>query len=218
MLSAEINHEDFLPQNQQAGDEKLLVKFYIKPRQDPRATAEQGHPVFKDVEYIDIKIPGSRTGGATRPASERDKARFPRHYAAFKQRTEAPNEGTPLIEWPMITRSQAEELAFHNVKTVEQLIGMSDANAMKFMGMNALREKAKKWLEVSEGAATANAIAERDERIATLEAQVEQLLARQPAVAPEPEPELSSELDEPSKPKPRRKRRAKRVVDEDAKV
>ena len=130
-----VNAADFDKQNQNKMDEQLLVKFFVKPRQDPRQTAEAGRPVFVDTEYVEIRIPGSRDA-ICRPASPRDIARFDRHYAAFKSRTEAPETGTPLVEWPLITRSQAEELSFHNVKTVEQLVSMSDQNATQFMGIS----------------------------------------------------------------------------------
>ena len=122
MAIADFNHEDFQSTQQQEQDSTLLVKFYIKAVADKTATAEQGRPIFREREYIDIRIPGSRDGAA-RPATFRDQQRFPKHYQAFKQRIDQPSEGTPLVEWGMISRSQAEELAFKNIKTVEQLAG-----------------------------------------------------------------------------------------------
>jgi len=143
---ADFNHEDFSTSNQQAGDDTLLVKFELRSKQDRGETLKQGRPIFKDVEYVDIKIPGRRGSGACRPASFADKQRFPKHYAAFKQRTEAPDQGTPLAEWPQITRSQAEELAFVHVKTVEQLSELADSAAGEFMGGHKLKQLAKDWL------------------------------------------------------------------------
>lgn len=212
---ADFDVADFDQGNQQAGDEQLLVKFFVKPRPDKAATLEEGRPVFKDVEYVDIKIPGNRTGGACRPASPADKLRFARHYAAFQQRMEAPLEGTPLAEWPMVTRSQVEELAFHNIKTVEHLAELSDTHASNFMGINALKTKAKQWLEQAAGAAPAAKLqaelAERDERIATMQKQIDHLIAASSTDTPS----LTSELDEPeAAPKPKRRSRRKKVVDD----
>ena len=82
-MQADINHEDFLQTHQSEQDEKLLVKFYYKTVKDVGASEEQRRPVFKEREYIDIRIPGSRGTGAARPATLRDRKRFPRHYAAF---------------------------------------------------------------------------------------------------------------------------------------
>ena len=210
MQTAEYDVNDFTPQGQQAGDEKLLVKFFVKPREDKAATLKAGRPMFSDVEYIDIRIPGNRTGGACRPASHADKQRFPRHYAAFKQRIEAPLEGTPLAEWPMVTRSQVEEFSFHNIKTVEHLAELSDTHASNFMGINALKKKAKTWLESAGKTADAAAIAERDEKIATLEAKIDMLMAKMDG-DDEPAPE------EP-KPTPKRKRRARKKVTGDGAI
>ena len=127
MQTAEFDHNNFDRQsNKNAGDDKLLVKFYIKARPDKGKTLEEGRPMFKDVEYIDIRIPGSRDGVGRR-ATDDDKARFPLHYQAFKNRTDEEFvEGTLLTEWSLIGRSQAEELAFFNCRTVEQLAEMDD--------------------------------------------------------------------------------------------
>jgi hypothetical protein len=51
------------------------------------------------------------------------------------------------MEWNLITRTQAEELAFLHIKTVEQLASVKDSNIQNFMGGYTLRDKAKKWLE-----------------------------------------------------------------------
>lgn len=218
MQTADFDVASFENSAQSEEDKKLLVKFFIKPRPDSAATAEQGRPIFKDVEYVDIRIPGDRTGGVSRPASHQDKQRFAAHYTAFKDRTEIPLDGTPLIEWPLITRSMAEELAFHNVKTVEHLSSMSDTHSGKFMGLNSLKAKALKWLEQAGEEAKVHQLQqqllERDERIAFQGGQIEQLqeqmqkLVAKPdsewpsghkmeVVPTAPAPSLSSELDQP---------------------
>lgn len=148
MQTADFDHNLF-EQGNNDGDKNLLVKFFMKPKQDDAASREEGRAVFKDVEYIDIRVAGKRDPLAVRPATYRDKQRFPRHYDAFKNRVEKPLEGTPLAEWPVITRSQAEELAFINVKTVEQLADMADNHLQRFMGGQTIKQKAKDWLEAA---------------------------------------------------------------------
>jgi hypothetical protein len=210
---AEFDTDNFESRNQSAEDQKLLVKFFIKPREDREKSLEAGRPIMKDVEYIDIKIPGSRNTGICRPASPKDKARFHAHYEAFKGRMEKPSEGTPLIEWPLITRSMCENLAFINIKTVENLAGVADAHINNIMGGLNLKKKAADWLEVAADEAPMlklkSELAERDERITKMEKQLEQLLAMQATAAPvessgqdpgpfiEVAPSLTSELDEP---------------------
>lgn len=146
----DLNHRDF----QRAGkynpeaDATLLVKFYMRPRLDQAASKKEGRPIYKEVEHIDIRVPGNRNAGAARPATPADKERFAEHYRRFKDRvSQDDTSGTLLSEWAPISRSQAEELAFFHVKTVEQLANMSDTQVSKFMGMMGLKERAKEWLD-----------------------------------------------------------------------
>ena len=236
---AEFDTDNFDTRNQSAEDKKLLVKFFVMPRPDRQATLKEGRPIFKDTEMIDIKIPGSRNTGVCRPASPKDKQRFAEHYAAFKGRMEAPSDGTPLTEWPLITRSMCENLAFVHIKTVEQLAGASDQNLSGFMGGLNMKQKAADWLEVAADEAPMlelkEALAERDERIAKMEKQLEQLLQAQdqgkdakpapvaevapiaaaPSIASEPETVEVDEQPEMKAIQPRRKRR-KKVTDDGA--
>ena len=152
MEQADFDHTLFEKGNNE-GDKNLLVKFFSKPLEDKMESLQQGRPIFKDQCYVDIRVAGARNGHICRPATLGDMARFPRHYEAFKNRQEMPLEGTPLIEWPLITRSKAEEFAFINVKTVEQLATMPDSNVQKFMGGNTMKQKAKDWLEMAAGKA-----------------------------------------------------------------
>lgn len=144
--TADFDHTLF-EQGNNDGDKNLLVKFFNKPKKNDAKSLEAQRPIFDEVCYVDIRVAGKRDPLAVRPATMRDKQRFPRHYAAFEQRTEMPVDGTPLLEWGCMTRSQAEELAFANIKTVEQLATMPDGNAQKFMGGFAMKQKAKDWLE-----------------------------------------------------------------------
>jgi hypothetical protein len=184
MAIAEYDYADFDNGKQAEQDAKLLVKFFTKARQDSTKSAEQGRPVFKELEYIDIQIPGQRGGGIKRPATFKDKQRFPKHYAAYKQRIELPQEGTPLAEWPVISRSMAEELAFHGVKTVEHMADMSDNIASTFMGGMSFKAKANDWLarakkDVSQSQMEVE-LAKRDAQIASLSAKLDVLMADKP--------------------------------------
>jgi hypothetical protein len=194
--TAEFNHEDFEQTRAAEQDQKLLVKFYYKTVKDQGASEEQGRAVFKEVEYVDIRIPGARGTGAARPATARDKKRFERHYQAFKQRIELPVEGTPLVEWPLINRSMAEELAFAGVKTVEQMAGMSDVVASQFMGGQMFKDKAQKWLDRAQADVTVTQLEGELAKRDTLIAQMEKRLA---------------ELEKPAK----RKRRTREEIDRD---
>ena len=181
MTIADFNHEDFEQARAAEHDEKLLVKFFYQTIKDETASKEQGRAVFKDCEFIDIRIPGMRGSGATRRASYRDKQRFPRHYSAFQQRVELPEEGTPLSEWPLVSRSLAEELAFLGVKTVESLASIADSSAGDIMGGLTLKAKANKWLEKAKNDVSLEQmeaeLAKRDTLIANMQAQLDELQA-----------------------------------------
>lgn len=169
MYSPDITLDGF-DANTQAQDERLAVKMYVKSMRDSDASEKEGRPIYRDVDYIEIRVPGSRDGVARR-ITEGDKQRFPRHYAAFKLRVETPLEGTPLKEWGVISRSMAEELAFFNIKTVEQLAGLNDGHAQHFQGIQEFKRKAVAWLETTkENASVAKMQAELAERDDTIKA------------------------------------------------
>jgi len=155
------------------GDETLLVRFFKHPRRDIAQSEEQGRPIFSEVDYIEIMQPGNKDSIIRRPATDRDKDRFAEHYRKYQARaTDEHIEGTPLEEWPAISRAQVEELRFLNIRTVEQLAGMADSNAQNIMGIQMLKSKASKFLQAAEKEATA-------EKFAELEAKYEALLAAQ---------------------------------------
>jgi hypothetical protein len=142
------------PQNSTANeDANLLCKFFYRMR--PNKAKDVSDPKDADlpdkieVEYYDIKVPGERDSKSG-PVNASIKQRFPRHYAAFKQRIAAPVDGSPLVDWAAITRTQVEELAFVNIKTIEHLANVSDVHAQNMRGLTALKQKAKAYLSQKE--------------------------------------------------------------------
>ena len=171
MQIADYDYNDFNKQRAREADKNLLVKFFYKTVQDKRETVAQGRPIFKEVLYCDIKIPGSRNEGVCEPANQRHFDRFPEHYHAFMKRTgDAPQTvGMPLSEWPLITRAQVEELAYYNVRSVEALATLADSHSHSIMGINVLKQKANEWLAKTQGV---------NAEVDTLKAQVAELTAK----------------------------------------
>ena len=171
--------EQAFNQDRFRGDENLFVRFFVHPKLSSTKSAEEGRPIFDDREYIQIMQPGNKESIVMRPARDMDRQRFPKQYAAFKNNEGDYVSGTRLEEWPAISRSQAEELKYFNIRTVEQLVNMSDAQAQKLMGINALKTRAKAFLEVcgksAEAESLAAALEERDLRLQQLESQLEAL-------------------------------------------
>lgn len=148
-MLADVNYQDFQDSSANRLDEKLLVRFFVKEREDKDESEKEGRPIYAEVEYVEIRVPGKRDALASRPATHKDKMRFAKHYEMFKKRIEAPEIGTPLTQWPRISRSMVEELAFFNVKTVEQLSDMADIHAMKLHGGLNFKREALEFLQDS---------------------------------------------------------------------
>lgn len=195
-MLANVNAEDFTNAREQEMDAQLLVRFFYKEKEDKAKTQAEGRPIYKETEYIEIRVRGNRDPQACRPATHRDKARFPRHYEAFQKRVEMPEEGTPLAEWPQIGRSQIEELTFLNIKTVEQLSLAADTHIGKLRGGYTLKQRATDWLQSSEATAL---IANNDAlktQVKSLEEKVNRLMSALDSADPDPKSLEPSKLDE----------------------
>jgi hypothetical protein len=130
-------------------DHKLYPHFFMKTVQDVLETEAQKRPIFKEVEYLRVMVPGDRGLQVFSEVDELAKQRFPRAYAAFKAGTADQTTGTPLEALPGITPSRAEEYRHIGIKTIEMLANASDSNA--FMGFQSDKQKAIQYLAISEG-------------------------------------------------------------------
>jgi len=155
--------------NRFAADNKLYVVFAMHAVQNGFQTEQQGRPIFDDVPHVRIHVPGDKTSVIERPVIEEDKMRFPVQWAKFQSNMSQAPEGTPLEQWPLLTIGQVYEFKALNVFTVEQLAGMADTQAQRFMGGHELRRKAIAFLAVSKNTAEA-------QRLATANAELEQRL------------------------------------------
>ena len=161
-------------QGQDPADARLWVKFEMRPKPDYAASAEAGRPIFTEEEWIIIMVPGDRDT-VERPITHQDKGRFSKQYDHWKTTGKEAITGTPLEAWPVITRSQVEELKHFRVRTVEDLAALSDAATASGMGLQSLKQKAKAFLEAAAGNGGAKfqaAIEQKDAQIATLEKMV----------------------------------------------
>jgi hypothetical protein len=191
----------------------LHVTFYMEAQPDPKATREQGRPIFHDVEMVKILIVGDPKTSLVAPAhssGQRDPntgepmtyaERFPEHYRYFKDgQDQMRADGTPLSEVPWLNASRREELKAVNVRTVEGLAGL-DGTMLQRLGMGAreLKNKAQAWIDAAAGNAVearlAGELASRDEQIERMQAQINQMLAGGATVTATAEPD---EPDTPS--------------------
>lgn len=156
-----------------------IPRFYTEAKKNNFRSEAEGRPCFDEVEMVEILIPGDRRSSWVGLVKDEHKKRFPREYGAFKQGLEAPEQGTPIAQMPGITRAQAEELAYSHVKTVEALANLPDDLLSKAAGMGgyALREKAKRWVEATNGAAPMEKLAAENERQAATIAEMQAQMA-----------------------------------------
>lgn len=160
-----------------------LVEFYTEAVQNNFKSAQEGRPIYEDHVFVRIQTPGDTRTTINRKATDQDKSRFPKSWAAFEQGLEEVTEGTPLAQWPAVSTSQVKELQHVHVRTVEQLAALSDASIQKMgPGYQRLRSDAQHWLETAtNNAASTEAMRENEtlrEQNALLTEQVEALKAQ----------------------------------------
>lgn len=165
-----------------AMDKRLVVRFSTETRPDSKKTEETGQPAFREIEYIQILIPGDKTLNVFRPVMPSDRNRFVQQYQAFKARKGEVLVGTPLSAWAMVTESQRRELDYFNIRTVEQLAEVADSFVGQMMGVHALKQQAQKYLAITKEAAPTiklqKEIEKKDEQIASLQQQIDGIMAK----------------------------------------
>lgn len=199
MLATDDNNPQFV--GAKNPDDALIVKFYINPVQNNFESSKQGRPIFEDVIYVHIAVPGDKNNDWHMVARSDHKARFPRQWQHFENRTkgDAREIGTQVSEWPVLTRSQAEEFRAMKFFTVESIAGASDQNinALGMVGGMSpyiLRDKARAFL----AAATNTALPQHQaEELATAKAEIEllkeqmaRLVAEKPEATAAPVPQI----------------------------
>ena len=195
-------------------DAALIVHFYIKPVQNIFASTKKGHAVFEDVIYVRIDVPGVKDMQVDRPARSDDQKRFPKQYQHFVTMTQGDSReiGTPLSEWPLLTRSQAEEFRALKFFTIESVANSSDLNinSMGMMGGMSpfmLREKARAFLAAANAQSIPDELAKRDAEIALLKEQMAKLLPNAAPQAAPLSPVASQQASTPpAVPAPKKKR------------
>ena len=153
-------------------DSRLAVRFESKPRHNEFRSQQEGRPIYEDVDYITIYVPGDSTLTVVAEVREDHKARFPLQWAHYQNRhSDDPRHiGTPVSQWPLVTPAMAEELRAMKFFTVESVAMASDAQlgtmGMK-AGMNPLvfRTRAQNFLKV---AADESVLHKQDAEIAKL--------------------------------------------------
>jgi hypothetical protein len=165
---------------QHGTDAGLFVQFYMESLKDEEQSAEKGRPIYIDREFIKIIPVGDKNTVVCRPVRKTwegdvppDNERWPQQYAAFTNQQTQVTEGTPLEQWPPLSKSQVMTLKSVNVHTVEQLSVVSDTNLQNLgMGARDLRDKALAYLKDAD---SGSGLAEAQETIKKLTMEIEGL-------------------------------------------
>lgn len=167
-----------------------MARFYSAPKQNKIKSAEAGRPIFDEHEMVEINLAGDKQNRPHFPAHEvtvtydaqtqqEDRRtwaeRYPNEYRAFKTQSGPHIEGTPLVQWPILTRAQVAELGAIDIFTVEQIADMNARNR-QVLGPAAhqLIAQAKAYIERAREGASDNRLASEN---AELKAELERMKA-----------------------------------------
>ena len=192
----------------QGADARLAVQFYKKSMKQEDASNEAGRPIFKEFDFVRIMIPGDNLTEIDTYAQESHRQRFPRQWAHYQNQTAGHEDvvGTPLDQWPQITRSQAEELRGLKFYTVEAIADCSDQQLQRIgmvagMSPHNFRLKAKAFLNLANDSAE---VAQRESELQALKEENAKIKAETDAKLAAMQEQMSALLAAVAKPKTRK--------------
>jgi len=167
----------------------LHVEFFTEAVHNVRKSAEEGRPVYDDVEMVRIRVAGDKlttyVARANDPSSVREaetgraipyKELHVGPYEAFQRGQTYVGSGTPLSEVPFLTKAKVRELQLANVHTAEAFASLDGTNLTKLgMGARELRDQVRAWVEkINKNSDVAKLAGENE----ALKAQMEQMQAQ----------------------------------------
>ena len=189
-------------------DSRLAVQFYKKSLKQDLASDEAGRPIFKEFDFIRIMIPGDNLTEIDTYAQESHKQRFPRQWAHYQNQVSNHQDiiGTPLDQWPQVTRSQAEELRGLKFHTVESIADCSDQQLQRIgmvagMSPHNFRLKAKAFLNLATDSAE---VAQREAELQALKEENAKIKSETEAKLAAMQEQVSALLATVAKPKTRK--------------
>lgn len=156
------------------GEDNCIPHFFFRPIQNKKKTEEEGRPIFDEIPYIEIIIPGDKSARHITKVKDEHQRRFPVAWAEFvRTNEETYGGGMPVEDWPYLTRGQVMEMRALGLHTVESIANLSDAGLQKIgTGARELQERARQHLQPQTETET-----ELRKRLSELEAQVRELEA-----------------------------------------
>lgn len=170
-----------LPSDEGNADSRLAVTFYKRSVKQEDESIAAGRPIFKEFDFVRICVPGDNLTEIDTYANESHKQRFPRQWMHYQNQVGSQEQiiGTPIEQWPLVTRSQADELKGIKFRTVEDVANCSDQQLQRIgmiagMSPHSFREKAKAFLNLATESAE---VSQREEELQALRAENDKIKA-----------------------------------------
>lgn len=139
------------------------VRFETRAEENKRESLKQKRVVYEDVDYALITPPYSKDEVVKKVDKWLENVRqqvrngrtpekwyehWQESYKRYKNKQEAPINGTPIKDWSAITPAQRKTLLAINILAVEDLAQCNDEGLRRIgMGGVELRNKAKAWIQ-----------------------------------------------------------------------
>lgn len=107
--------------------------FYTTARLNGGESKREGRDIYRDVDFVQIIIPGDNNSLVDRPVLDHDKERWPRQWEAFERKQQVVMDGMPIDNWPMLRPHQVAECKAMAIFTVEALANIGD-DAIRKLG------------------------------------------------------------------------------------
>jgi len=199
-----------LPSDDMGADSRLAVTFYKRSMKQEDESMAAGRPIFKEFDFVRICVPGDNLTEIDTYANESHKARFPRQWAHYQNQVGNQEQviGTPIEEWTIISRSQADELKGIKFHTVESVANASDQQLQRIgmiAGMNpyTFRDKAKAFLNLADQVGETN---QREEELAKLRQENAAIKAEADAKLAKQQEQIDALMAMMAEKKPRKKK------------
>lgn len=123
---------------------EVLAFFRRSSKRDNFASQQAGYPIEKGIDVIEIRQYGEKDS-TIREVTPADQVRFPQQWAAYQQKREQVQDGTPLDMLFPKNPEVVATLKANNVHTIQALAAVPDSTTLNFIG--EYRSKAKAFID-----------------------------------------------------------------------
>ena len=135
------------PGEAQNGNKGVIPVFFKQMVEDVAGTAKHGTPKYLEQDWVRFIMPGDKYSQLVRTVSDTDKVMYAKAWDAYVKLEDVAIDGTPLENWPSLSRAQIMGLKAMDIYSVEHVAELSDAQLQGVgMGARALRKRAQDFL------------------------------------------------------------------------